>query len=437
MPVKKNELATFVVYIGMLAIALLVALYVIRPVVARTGNAMHINYIALVILGLFSGLLLNTFILEGGHFLGAKTGKYKVYRWNFLGLTIEKDEVNNKKKVRFSAPLGLTGDTTVVPLDREKSSLSGYIFFPFLGIIIEVIFFMILVVNGKNLVGTATGYKGDLTKAWMIIFGQVNLAVTGMLVLYDIFPARLESMTDGFLLTLLTKQGNKLAYNDILVQEYDKYYKREPKPLPIYKEVTEFTYLINNISAMKLIAEGNYEEAIKIYDLAINVERGLSKTRKNEAICAKFTLNCLLNKAKLVKDTYEGFSDQTKAYITELTSLHAARTYLLISGLMEGSQDEAEYVLGKFDRLIRAQDKEYRPLEVTLIEKCLELIANVHPSWNLQFEYVEKEDKEKEEELEVEEEVEEVEETTEETTATTEEVTEEVIEEVVEEDGKK
>lgn len=412
MVIKKNELATFVVYIGMLAIALLVALFIIRPVVTRTGSAMQINFIALVILGLISGVLLNAFILEGGHALGAKAGKNRIYRWNLLGFTFDFKEGSKKPKFRFSAPEGLIGDTAVLPLDREKSTLSAYILFPFLGIIIEVIGFMIMVVNGNSLID-----RGQLSNGWLVVFGQVNLAVTGMMVLYDIFPARLESITDGFLLTLLTKPANKLAYNDILVQEYQKYNKLEVTELPVYTEVSDFTYQVNAYTALKKIEAGKLDEAIKIYDLAINTERGLIKAKKYEATCAKFVLLCLTGKARDAKLMYEGFSDQIKSYIGELSNLSSGRTYLLVSGLFESSQDEADYVLGKFERMLKNTEKDIRPIEIKLIENCLTLIASNHPSWNLEFEY---HDKDEEEEEVVEEE------TSEETIEEVEEIEEEI-----------
>lgn len=411
--IKKNDFATFIVYIGMLVIALAVAFFGIRPVIEHTANSLPVHYVVLVILGLLTGIIINSLLIEFGHLLGAEVGKYKVYRFNILGFTFEDDKKSETKKrnIKFSGPEGLTGDTKVLPLDREKSTLSAYILFPFLAIIIEFIIFVVFIVNAQNAVGASSGYKGDLAQGWIIIFGEAHLAVTGMIVFYDIFPARLESITDGFLLSILTKPINKVAYNDLLVREEALYYKETPKPLPIYKDLSDLTYLLNNAVAYEYMQTKHYEEAIKVFDLAINCERGLVKIKKTEALCNKFVALALLLKEKEFKTIYENFDDATKGYISNLNSLAALKSYLLISGLIESSENEAEYALGKAGRLLKQLEKEEQPLHVDLINQCVDLVKRNHPSWEIALDFAMKEDEKEEEEVEeVEEVLEEVEE---------------------------
>ena len=83
---KKNDFAIFLVYLFMFALALCVGIFAIRPLVMDYGNKLPIHYVALVVLALLAGVLLNSLLLELGHLLGARVGGYEVLSFVISGL---------------------------------------------------------------------------------------------------------------------------------------------------------------------------------------------------------------------------------------------------------------------------------------------------------------------------------------------------------------
>ena len=112
---KKEDIASFIVYILMLTIALLVGLLVIQPIF-QSGNpfsgpaALSYLWTFLIILG---ALLFNIIMLEVFHVLGGKAGKYNIVSFNVLGFCFYKSA--SKWKFGFKTFDGLTGETILSP----------------------------------------------------------------------------------------------------------------------------------------------------------------------------------------------------------------------------------------------------------------------------------------------------------------------------------
>ena len=81
---KKSEFATFVAYLAMFGVAILIGMVWLRPVISLNAHTLGIPYVLLVILSLLAGVILNALLIESGHLLGAKLGKYEVLVWNVL-----------------------------------------------------------------------------------------------------------------------------------------------------------------------------------------------------------------------------------------------------------------------------------------------------------------------------------------------------------------
>nr|MCR5490968.1 hypothetical protein [Bacilli bacterium] len=269
---KKNEFATFVAYLAMFGVAILIGLTWLRPVISTTGSSLGIHYVLLVILSLVAGVLLNSLIIELGHLLGAKTGKYEVRSWTvlFFGWKIK----DGKKKWGFSQFDGLSGETKLKPTDPEKSSLSGYIAFPLLFLLLEVIVCAFMIAISRRLQASTDEAVAGI--AWMEIFALVLLGTAAMLYIYNLFPARLETVNDGYLMLVLSKPINKVAYNNMLLAEAIADEGGEMKELPVYDTVTDFTYRINLVSVYRNLEKGESHKAILILDKAIDTDKGLS-----------------------------------------------------------------------------------------------------------------------------------------------------------------
>ncbi len=376
---KKNDFAIFLVYLAMMGLALLVGLVWVRPILMDYGNAINsrMPFVVLVLLSIVGAVILNAVILELGHLLGAKVGKYRVRSCIILGIGTKTK--NGKKKFGLHAFDGLTGETKLAPKDVETSSLTGVIGFPLLFLLVEVVAMVVLISVGQSLI-----ISTDKSFAWMQIVGIIVIGVGGMIFLYDYFPATLDSVTDGCLMMITGKNVNRIAYNNMLLAEEAAENGTELPEVPVYEEVTDFTYRLNLVSVYNAIKKGNYREAIRILDLSISTEKGLSQSLIRDARAMKLSL--LLGRVETInegKALYNDLDDETKKYIGTLSTIPSVRCYLLISGLVEESESEANYAIDKVDKAIKSAEKFAVEEEKKLVEEDVALVSKAHPGWNL------------------------------------------------------
>ncbi|MCF0113557.1 MAG: hypothetical protein HUJ60_06230 [Bacilli bacterium] len=372
---KKNDFAIFLVYIAMFAVALLVGLFVIRPLISQYGNSLPIHFVALVVIGLILGVLINAALLELGHLAGAKVGQYEVLSFVILGVGVK--TIEGKKKFGFHGFDGLTGETKVAPKDPEKSSLGSYTFLPLVFFLVEVIGLMV----ANSIAGSAA--SSDPAIAWVQIMSVTMMTVGGMIFLYDIFPARLDSINDGYLFSLFSKNGNRFAYNCLLLQEKANALQEEAPELPIFEEITDFTAELNELAAYRLVAKGDFDGAVAILDKTIKAETGPSKAAVKEAKCIKLGLLLASSKTTVGKHYYEEeFDDDDKRYISEMAHMPALRCYLLISGMIENSDTETNYAIDKVEKVLKNTEPLFLESEKALIAHDKEFLKKVHPTWD-------------------------------------------------------
>lgn len=374
---KKSDFAAFIVYIAMFALALLVGLFVIRGAISDWGIQ---NSILVVVLSIMVGVVFNALLLELGHLLGAKAGGYLISMWSVLGLTFKKQK-DGKFHFSLSGFEGLTGETKVVPKDIKKSSLSAYIAFPLLGYLLEVIAGVVLmawanrehVVNSSNKLG------------WLYIGSIVAITIGGMIYFYNIFPARVDAVTDGYRMTFLNKAINRQAYNQLLIAD-DK--KRLGLPLgeaPIYDDVTDFTAALNTKAVYEAIDKENYRGAIQIVQKSLDSVEHLSQSTKDEAMAMKLSLVLLTTRREDGETYYQGIDNNQRKYIASFPDIVALRCYILISGIIENSLNETNYGLDKVEKLLKRVDEDHKKTEMNLINLSLTRIRLLHPDWKLDY----------------------------------------------------
>ena len=372
---KRNDFAIFLVYVGMLAVALVVGLAVIKPLIETYSSSMPLNSVLLVILGLVAGVLLNALLLGLGHLIGAKTGKYRVLKWSVLGFGFKTNE--GKKKFGFSAFDGLVEETKIAPEDPKTSSPTGFVFFPVLFLFVEFIVCMILIVNAQ------TWEKTTPSLAWVHIFVVTILTVGGIVFLYDLFPAHIDSRTDGFMLVLISKPINKEAYNNILLAEEAEFLGQPIPATPVYTEITEFTAAINLISVYRLLGEGKAQEALKILEPILSEESKAAASTKQHALTLKLATLLEQPRKDAARALYEELGDEVKRYISNIPNLTALRCYALIASFIESDSGEVNYAIDKAEKLVKASDKEFREIEKSLLQMDKDIIKEEHPSWDL------------------------------------------------------
>ena len=373
---KKNDLMGYLVYAIMIGIAIGVGLGVIRPLFTTYNAALQGNLgVVFVLLAVIGGIIFTALMLELGHLLGAKAGKYKVISWNCLFFQFKKDE-KGKTKFSFANFDGITGETKYIPLDPKKSNPRHVIYMPLVFFLLEVVVCSVLMVLGKTFAET------DASWMWSFIVGVVVLTVGGMIFLYDIFPAALDGKNDGYLIPILNNETNVYAYNEMLIAENAMMKGQKVTSTPVYQSVTDFTYRLNDVTIYNRLAEGDYNGALEINDLTIKSKDKVSRRIYNNAIAQRTAIDLYRKPLDEAKEEYISLPLEEKKYIESLASAPAVRAYILISGLINDSINETKGAMDQADAAIKASGEDKRKVEERLMRFALKKVLEKHPDWD-------------------------------------------------------
>lgn len=373
---KKNDLMGYLVYAIMIGIAIGVGLGVIRPLFTTYNAALQGNLgVVFVLLAVIGGIIFTALMLELGHLLGAKAGKYKVTSWNCLFFQFKKEE-KEKTKFSFANFDGITGETKYVPLDPKKSNPRHIIYMPLVFFLLEVVVCSVLMVLGKTFAETNASWM------WSFIVGVVVLTVGGMIFLYDIFPAALDGKNDGYLIPILNNETNVYAYNEMLIAENAMAKGQKVTSTPVYQNVTDFTYRLNDVTIYNRLAEGDYNGALEINDLTIKSKDKVSRRIYNNAIAQRTAIDLYRKPLEEAKEEYIALPLEEKKYIESLASAPAVRAYILISGLINDSINETKGAMDQADAAIKASGEDKRKVEERLMRFAMKKVLEKHPDWD-------------------------------------------------------
>jgi hypothetical protein len=375
---KKNDAMGYVAYLLMLVIAVVVGFAVIRPIFSNGtfSGTQPMPGVLLVFLALLIGVVFNAILLEVGHLVGAAMGKYDVRSCTILGIQFKKKD-DGKKKIGFASFDGITGETVVIPNDVKKSNPTHMIYVPMFFFLLEVIGLVIFMVFCQTRVTQA-----EYVWEWWYVFALVILTVGGMIFLYDIFPAPLDSKNDGYLLTILTNPTNKEAYNQMLIAQ-DRLAKGLPAgDTPVYDSVTDFTSKINEITLYQKLGAKDYEGALAIIEKTIACKAKVSDGVYHKAQAQKTAIILLTKPLEESKQYFIDLPLEEKKYIASLNNAPSVRAYLLASGLVEESLSESEAALNKADAAIHHAG-EYKKIEQAMLLEAAQKVLSVHKDWDL------------------------------------------------------
>ena len=374
---KRNEGMGWLVYLLMLAGAAGVGLGILRPELSAHGTGVSMNSILVVILALIAGIILTAVLLELGHLIGAKIGRYRIDKFSVLGFQWKRKKESKKFRFSFSFSYdGITGETMMAPKDIEKSNPRHAIYFPLLFLLLEAAVCVTLMVLGVSL--------RKENSAWQLayIFGLVILTIALMIHLYNIFPAALDAKNDGYLITILNNQTNVIAYNALLLAD-EKAMFGEPAPeLPVYSEVTNFTNALNQVSIYHALEEKDIEKALTINEYTIKAQNHVSKNVYQNAMAQKLSLKLLYGDFQEAKELYINLPLETKKFIANLSTAAAVRAYVLVSGLVEESENETKTALARGDKAIKSRPESVRATEEKLIIESVKRVQEKHPEWD-------------------------------------------------------
>ncbi len=376
---RKEDIASLVVYAIMIALAIIIGFTVLMPIM-NTLSAQSMmpfnNSFLFAIIVIVVAIIFTSIFIELAHFLGAKIGSYKIVMFNIMGLAIYRK--NGKMKLGFKGFDGLTGETKIVP-KKETSNPKAYCWFPILFFILEIVAVIIISVYVSSSIPEV---KKSLM--WLLASAIMFACIGGIVILYNYVPVRLDSMNDGYRLSLLGKPVNKVAFNEMLKVEYAEFEGNVVETVPFFNEITDFTARVDLIRVYQQLGQKDYTNAIKSLELIVATPKNINADTYNSAQAQIVSIMLLKgDNPKDVEQYYNSLPSYTKKAFSEASTIECDRAYLTVSGLIENSEGETNYAYDKFSKCLKKAPEGRINVEKELYTDCLNLIKKVHSDWKI------------------------------------------------------
>ena len=375
---KKEDITGIIVYLGIIVLAVIFGLTVLQTHQAEsTLNGNTMGYILYIIGSVLAGALLNAIMFELAHVLGAKIGKYDIISVNILGLCFYK--LDGKRKVKFASFDGLTGETRIVPKKDmvDKANPYPYLFFGSLFFVVEAIVIMIVF---TVLRATEKAILKDVAYSLLTI-GAIGLVI----LIYNIVPLHIDSITDGYRLTMVSNPKNKEAFNELLRVEYEIEQGNTDIEIKVFDEITNFTADLNLNRVYTLLDKKQYKEAEEILDKIIEAKESISYKVYIRARAQKIYINLITKNLEEAREYYDKeVPVSERREISNDVSMASIRAYLLMSGLLDKSRSECIIALNNVYRAFKHTPKNRQETEVALFNETLQKVVDAHPDWELE-----------------------------------------------------
>lgn len=373
---KKEDISGLIVYLIIIALAIIFGLTVLQT--HSTESSLSGIFYALYIIGaVLFGLIFNAVLFELAHVIGAKIGKYNIVSINIMGICFYKEE--NKRKVRLASYDGLTGETKIVPSEGmvEKANPYPYLIFGSLFFVVEIVAVMIIF----SIFRTAEdmGLRD-------VAYGVLTVGAIGLVILiYNIIPMRIDSMTDGYRLTMVSNPKNRIAFNELLRVEYEISQGNNDVEVKLFDDITNFTADLNLNRVYALLDKKEYASAEEILDKIIEAKESVSDKVYIRARAQKIYINLITKSLEEARDYYEKeVPVSERREISNDVSMASIRAYLLMSGLLDKSRSECIIALNNVYRAFKHTPKNRQHTEVVLFNEALQKVIDAHSDWELE-----------------------------------------------------
>lgn len=371
---RKEDVSGIIVYLLILAVAIVFGLTVLREYSNQWDSVFL--YILFIFGAIVSGVIFNAVMFEMAHVLGARAGRYEVLSVNILGLLWFKD--GEKTKFKFSSYDGLTGETKILPKKdaKKEPNPSPYLLFGTLFYLVELIIAVVLFTLFKN------DPKEVLNR--ITYFIVIMAVIGGMVLVYNILPFKLDSMTDGYRMRMTTNKANKEAFNELLRVEYAISQGQTDVEIATFTNITNYTAELNLNKVYVLLDKKEFLEAEKLIDIILDGKATISEKVYIRARAQKIYINIVTKSLEEAKEYYEKEIPMSERRdLSNDMSMVSIRTYLLMSGLFDGSKSECSIAINNVRRCFNNTPKQRQKIEADLFNDALKKVDEVHPTWNL------------------------------------------------------
>lgn len=369
----KDEVMSIIAYIVMIVFAIVVGVTSIAPAVESGYIPSEGGAFLFLIIALIIGVIINGFLFEIGHVIGAKLGGYEIVSFNAVGFAIYKVKTENdtfkRKFGMFRSFDGLAGETVITP-KKEKCNPIYYVLAPLVMFLIEIIGVALVFTYIENMNYSATGGGIMFLKYGYLVV----VYVAAMMIIYNYWPHRLDSLNDGYRLMLLNKKINIEAYNEFLKVQSDNIYGIDHGEIKTFENITDFTARVNLMSAIKY-ASTDTEKANEIIEYILEHKDKISKATALEIKITKAIILFFDDKYDEAYAFYkEEFDEKDKKYVTSCNTMDAVRLYLLIEGLVEKSVSEVDRALQRAKKILKRLVASERDSQEKLLEEVKQKI---------------------------------------------------------------
>ena len=373
---KKEDITGLIVYLIIIALAIIFGLTVLQTHNSESSLS-GFPYVLYIIGAVVVGAIFNATLFELAHVIGAKIGKYNILSVCILGLCFYKD--NGKTKFKFSSFDGLTGETKIVPKEGmvDKANPYPYLFFGSIFFVFEAIAVMIVFSFLRN--AEDFGLRD-------VAYGVLTVGAIGLVILlYNILPLHIDSMTDGYRLTMVSNPKNKAAFNELLRVEHEISQGNNDVEVKVFDEITNFTADLNLNRVYALLDKREYRAAEEILDKIIEAKQEVSEKVYIRARAQKIYINLYTRNLEEAKEYYEKeVPVSERREISNDVSMASIRAYLLMSGLLDKSRSECIIALNNVYRAFKHTPKNRQHTEIVLFNEALEKVVSAHPDWELE-----------------------------------------------------
>lgn len=373
---KKTDFRGMVVLLVVAIAVVLVGLLVLSPLwqTAAKNEPFPYSSILFTILSVGFGIIIFELIYQLMHVAGAKLGKYKVISVNVIGFNFYKNN-EGKWKFRFHSFEGLLGDTIVEPIKENNEYISkprAMLVLPNLTLAAILLITVIL---------SSLFYASNALVAAICV---VLALVSGCLLFYNFLPIELDSKTDGYQNKIANNKGNIIAYNEALRIAACEFQGTDPGETELFTVLTDYTADINMNTCYKYLEAGEYYEAQKIVNYILDHKDDISE--KKIIIFKAHKLFCYLVAGKYQegkKYYFEEMTNDERRFIANDDNMVSLRTYILVSGTIETSENEIQYATMRADKAFKKVPALRKETEKKLYATSLKIVGQLHPTWEL------------------------------------------------------